>query len=175
MKQRRNMSLHALRQTLLGMLWLTTILLVGLAPPPARAQSDDYSPNALRSHRLELLVRAGQDGLKPLEPAIFHFATESEHCRVTYGSKACGLSLDSLEGGGAEQVFEYYIKQPAQSGVGQQQPTIQREDWNWAPSSTQGNQPAQSGGGQQQPSVHREDWNWAPTSRPGSPPALQRR
>jgi hypothetical protein len=129
------------RSNRLSGVWLAAILLSGLGTVCARAESDDYSPNALRRHRLELLVRAGQDGLKPLAPAVLHFATESEHCRITYGSKACGLPLDSLQGGEVEQVFDYYIKQPTAAAVAQQQPFVHREDWDWSPDSRPSNQP----------------------------------
>jgi len=112
---------------------LAAILIFGLGTLPAAAQSDDYSPNALRNHRLVLLVRSGRDGLKPLSPAVLHFATESEHCRVTYGSKACGLPSDSLKGSELEQVFDYYVRQPADSAVVQQQPAVRKDAWNWDP------------------------------------------
>ena len=108
---------------------------VTLATVGVRAESSAPSPESLRQRRVELFVKAGQQPLKQVASEVFGFATESERCRVSYGSKACGLPSESLKGGDVEEVFDYYVRQPVGSAVGQQQPAIQRQDWDWNSSS----------------------------------------
>jgi hypothetical protein len=106
---------------------------LALAVVTTRAESPAPSPESLRQRRVELFFKAGQHSLKDAANDVFQFATDSERCRVTYGSKACGLPSDSLKGGDAEQVFDYYVRQPTDAVIDQEQPSIQRQDWDWSP------------------------------------------
>jgi hypothetical protein len=98
-----------------------------------RAESATPSPDSLRQRRVELFVKAGQQPLKQMANDLFQFATDSERCRVSYGSKACGLPSDSLKGGGVDQVFDYYVRQPTDAVIDQERPSVQRQDWDWNP------------------------------------------
>jgi hypothetical protein len=108
---------------------------LALAVVGARAESSAPSPESLRQRRVELFVKAGQQPLKQMANDVFQFATDSERCRVSYGSKACGLPADSLKGGDVDRVFDYYVRQPIGSVVDQQRPSVQRQDWDWNPNS----------------------------------------
>lgn len=106
---------------------------LALAVVTARAGSPAPSPESLRQRRVELFVKAGQQPPQEMANDVFQFATDSERCRVTYGSKACGLPSDSLKSGDVEQVFDYYVRQPTDAVIDQKQPSIQRQDWDWSP------------------------------------------
>ncbi len=101
----------------------------------AHAQSSSSSPDLLRKRRVEILVMAGQQPLKEIEVNLFQFATDSEHCRIAHGSRACGLPPEPLKAGEPEQVFDYYVRQPTNSTIDRQSPSVQKEDWNWNPDS----------------------------------------
>lgn len=102
-----------------------------LAVVTARAESPARSPESVRQRRVELFVKAGQQPVKQMANDVFQFATDSERCRVSYGSKACGLPSDSLKGGDVEQVFDYYVRQPTDAVIDQERPSVQRQDWDW--------------------------------------------
>ncbi len=100
---------------------------------PARAQSSGSSPDSLRKRRVELFVLAGQQPLKEIAGSLFQLASDSEHCRIAHGSKTCGLPSEPLKAGELEQVFDYYVRQPTNSAVDRQSPSVHKEDWNWNP------------------------------------------
>lgn len=115
-------------------LWLVAV--IGLAllwPLCGRAQPDASSLDTIRKHRVELFAMAGREHLKQMAGNILQFASDSEHCRIAYGSKACGLPSEALKGGELKQVFDYYVKQPMDAALDQRQPSAHREDWNWNP------------------------------------------
>jgi hypothetical protein len=119
-------------------LWIAAVSLLwgSAAALPAQGsgeQSSAPSPDLLGKRRLELFVRAGQQPLKQMGGDIFQFATDSERCRVDYGSKACGLSTQPLKGGESEQVFDYYVRQPTNAAIEQHPPSVHKEDWDWSP------------------------------------------
>ncbi len=103
-----------------------------LAEEPSNKPSP-YGTETLCRRRVQLFVLAGQEPLKDMAGNIYGFATDSEHCRVISGSQACGLSSNSLQGGTLEQVFDYYVRQPINNALDQQQPAVRKEDWNWDP------------------------------------------
>lgn len=112
------------------------LLLIAALTPALLAQEtankpSPYGTEALRKRRVQLFVMAGQAPLKDMAGNIYGFATDSEHCRVISGSQACGLSPNSLPGGTLEQVFDYYVRQPINNAVDQQQPAVRKQDWNW--------------------------------------------
>jgi len=111
-------------------------VLLTLAAASVRAESSAPSPESLRQRRVELFIKAGQQHLEAMAKDVFQFATDSERCRVRYGSKACGLPSDSLKGGDVEQVFDYYVRQPTDAVIDQEQPSIQKQDWDWTPNSS---------------------------------------
>jgi hypothetical protein len=106
---------------------------LALVAVTAGAQTSAPSPESLRERRVQLFVNAGRQPLKQMASDVFQFATESERCRVSYGSKACGLPSDSLKSGDVEQVFDYYVRQPTNTAIDQQRPSIQKQDWDWNP------------------------------------------
>lgn len=112
-------------------LFFTASLSPALAAQDSASKPSSYGIQALRKHRVQVFVMSGQEPLKQMAGNIYELATESEHCRVISGFQACGLSPDPLPGGSLEQVFEYYVRQPINSSVGQQQPSVQKQDWNW--------------------------------------------
>lgn len=107
---------------------------IGLVVVTASAETSAPSPDSLRQRRVELFVTAGKQPLKQMASDVFQFAADSERCRVTYGSKACGLPSDSLKSGDVEEVFDYYVRQPTNAAIDQQRPSIQKQDWDWNPS-----------------------------------------
>src|SRR5215472_256696 len=121
---------------------LSFLLIAALAPAllaqEAANKPSPFGAEALRKRRVQLFVMAGQQPLKEMAGNVYAFATDSEHCRVISGSQACGLSSNSLSGGTLEQVFDYYVRQPINSAVDQQQPAVRKQDWNWDPNSKPG-------------------------------------
>jgi len=105
-----------------------------LAEAPGNKPSP-YGTEALSKRRVQLFVLAGQEPLKEMAGNIYGFATDSEHCRIISGSQACGLSPNPLPGGSLEQVFDYYVRGPINASIGQQQPSVHKQDWNWEPNS----------------------------------------
>jgi hypothetical protein len=127
----RSVSLRPARTALL-------LLLAGSLAPALHAENavtapSPYGTEALRKRRVQLFVMAGQEPLKELAGNIYSLAADSEHCRVISGSQACGLSSNHLPGEALEQVFDYYVREPINDAVGQQQPSIRKQDWNWNP------------------------------------------
>jgi hypothetical protein len=116
---------------------LCLLLIVAVAPALLAQETANkpspYGPEAVRKRRVQFFVMAGQESLKDMAGNVYGFATDSEHCRVISGSQACGLSSNSLPGGTLEQVFDYYVRQPINNAVDQQQPAIRKQDWNWDP------------------------------------------
>ena len=115
--------------------WVAFLLVsVSFAPAAAtsRAEPAAPSPDSLRQQRVELFVKAGQQPLRQMANDVFQFATDSERCRVSYGSKDCGLPSSSLKGGEVDQVFDYYIRQPTNSVIDQERPSAERQDWDWS-------------------------------------------
>ena len=116
----------------LCMLLAVSLATVLRAESPATAPSP-YGAEALRKRRVQIFVMAGQESLKDMAGNIYAFATDSEHCRVIAGSAACDLSSKPLTGDSLEQIFDYYVRQPINASVSQQQPSVHRQDWNWNP------------------------------------------
>jgi hypothetical protein len=131
-------------------LWIAAVsLLWGVASAlPAQAgpaQSSAPPPDSLGKNRVELFIRAGQQPLKQMGSDVFHFATDSERCRVDYGSKACGLLTEPLKAGELEQVFDYYVRQPTNAAIEQHPPSVHKEDWEWSPNPASAGQSGKSG------------------------------
>lgn len=95
--------------------------------------SQGANPEALAQRRVQLLVKAGRGGLKPVAGEINQLAVDSEECRAAFGAKACGLSSDPLPGGSEEQVFAYYVKQPIELALNSRHLEVYKEDWQWNP------------------------------------------
>jgi hypothetical protein len=114
---------------------LFLLLSASLAPlllaDESAGKPSPYGTEALRKRRVQLFVLAGQEPLQEMAGNIYGFATDSEHCRVISGSQACGLSSSPLPGGTLEQTFDYYVRQPINKAVDQQQPAVRKQDWNW--------------------------------------------
>jgi hypothetical protein len=127
----RSVSLRPARTALL--LLLASSLAPGLHAENSASAPSPYGTEALRKRRVQLFVMAGQAPLKEMAGNIYSFAADSEHCRVISGSQACGLSSNPLPGEALEQVFDYYVREPINDAVGQQQPSIRKQDWNWNP------------------------------------------
>jgi hypothetical protein len=114
-------------------LLLTASLASALHAQTTATAPSPYGTEALRKRRVQLFVMAGQEPLKEMAGNVYSFAADSEHCRVISGSQACGLSSKPLSGDALEQVFDYYVRQPINDAVGQQQPSVRKQDWNWNP------------------------------------------
>ncbi|HXJ96055.1 MAG TPA: hypothetical protein VMT20_24715 [Terriglobia bacterium] len=114
-------------------IWLIlgAVLAPALWAQESPSKPSPYGTEALRTRRVQLFVMEGQEPLKEMAGNIYEFATDSEHCRVISGSQACGLPSNSLSGGTLEQVFDYYVRQPINKAVDQQQPAVHKQDWNW--------------------------------------------
>jgi hypothetical protein len=98
----------------------------------ACAASAAPSPDSIRQHRLDLLLKAGKQPPGELKEELNRLAIESERCRIQNGSKACGLSQEPLPGGNVDQVFDYYVKKPTESLIDRQRLGVAKSDWNWA-------------------------------------------
>jgi hypothetical protein len=123
-----------------------SLLFAALLAPALSAETPENKPSpygieALSKRRVQLFVMSGQEPLKDMAGNVYGFATDSEHCRVISGSRACGLSPNPLPGASLEQVFDYYVRGPINASVGQQQPSVHKQDWNWEPNSTPGRKP----------------------------------
>jgi hypothetical protein len=112
---------------------LSAFLVPVLHAENAATAPSPYGTEALRKRRVQLFVMAGQEPLNDMAGNIYSFATDSEHCRVISGSQACGLSSTSLPGETVEQIFDYYVRQPINASVGQQQPSVRKQSWDWNP------------------------------------------
>ena len=120
-----------MRASIVLCLLFAALLAPALSAQEPASEPSSYGIQVLRKHRVQLFVMAGQEPLKQMAGNIYELATESEHCRVISGSQACGLSPAPLPGGSLEQVFVYYVRQPINASLGQQQPSVHKQDWNW--------------------------------------------
>ena len=90
-----------------------------------------FSPQAIRQERAKLYVAAAQQPLAKLAPKIERLATESERCRLTSGSKACGLLATPLKSSDLKEIFKYYVKQPSEAALDQQKLGVSKSNWSW--------------------------------------------
>lgn len=101
---------------------------------PAAGQAanlPDASPQDVSQARAKLYLAASREPRQKLAPQIYELALNSELCRLNSGAKLCGLSTQPLQDGSFEAIFNYYVKQPVDSVLNQQQIETRKADWTW--------------------------------------------
>jgi hypothetical protein len=93
----------------------------------------DCSPQAVKQERVKLYLAAAREPLARLASEVYLFAADSERCRLNDGSKPCGLPDTPLNSTDLEPIFDYYVKQPVQAVLKQQQIKAHKSDWTWQP------------------------------------------
>jgi hypothetical protein len=112
------------------------VLFLWLAPA-TRAQSVDFSPEALGKQRATLILKANHTPIADLENDVNHLAVLSETCRAESGAKACGLSDKGLDSNTLEDRYAYYVRKPMEAHTSGKQAKIDRHNWQASAPATQ--------------------------------------
>jgi hypothetical protein len=107
-----------------------------LLPMNALSASDSVgkcSPQAIKKERVKLYLAAARDPLATIASQVYLFAADSERCRLNVGARVCGLKDAPLNSTDLGPIFDYYVKQPIQALLKQQQIKTQKRDWTWQP------------------------------------------
>ncbi len=106
-----------------------------LAVPPSSAETT--SPVALTKRRVRLYFEGARESLSKIAPQVYALAAASERCRISDGSKACGLPETPQNSTGLKEVFDYYVKGPVDAFLARQRVGASKSDWTWQTYSTQ--------------------------------------
>jgi hypothetical protein len=103
---------------------------------PARAftytnPAPDCSPEVIRKERVKLFLAAAREPVASLASQIYLFAADSERCRLNDGAKACGLPSVPLKSTDLEPIFDYYVTQPVDAVLKEQQIEARKDNWTW--------------------------------------------
>jgi hypothetical protein len=91
----------------------------------------DCSPQVIKEERVKLYLAAAREPLARLASQTYLFAADSERCRLSDGAKACGLPSVPLKSTDLEPIFNYYVMQPVNAVLNEQQIRARKSDWTW--------------------------------------------
>jgi hypothetical protein len=91
----------------------------------------DCSPAVIKQERVKLYLAAAREPLARLASQIYLFAADSERCRLNDGARACGLPRLPLKSTDLEPIFDYYVSQPVDAVLNEQQIRTRKSDWTW--------------------------------------------